>query len=60
MYTFIKVFCKTNLLMYFYKTQRLKSYSWFILPMFDPNLIQNEFIYQTEGGKWNSWGIQIE
>jgi hypothetical protein len=37
--------------MYFshFQTQRLKSYSWFIVPMFDSNLIQNDFFYQTGG-----------
>jgi hypothetical protein len=51
MYTFMKVFHKTNLLLYFshFQTQRLKSYLWFIFPMFDSNLIQNDFFYQTGG-----------
>jgi hypothetical protein len=47
----MKVFYKTNLLMYFshFQTQQLKSYSRFIFPMFDSNLVQNVFFYQTGG-----------
>jgi hypothetical protein len=38
----MKVIFKTNLFIQFshFQTQRLKSYSWFIFPVFDSNLIQ--------------------
>jgi hypothetical protein len=51
MYTFMKIFYKINLLMWFshFQTQWLKSYSWFIFPMFGSNLVQNDFFYQTGG-----------
>jgi hypothetical protein len=51
MYIFMKIFYKTNLLMLFshLQTQLLKSYSWFIFLMFNLNLVQNDFFYQTEG-----------
>jgi hypothetical protein len=58
MYTFMKVFCKTNLFMLFshFQTQQLKSYSWFIFLIFDSNYVQNDLIYQTGGnilmGAW--------
>jgi hypothetical protein len=59
MYTFIKVFCKTNLLILkkkdksidvfsHFKTQQLKNYSWFIFLLFDWNLIQNDLFYGYE------------
>jgi hypothetical protein len=52
MYTFMKVFYKTNLLMYFRisKLNDLKvSYSWFIFLMFDSNLVQNDFFTKPKG-----------
>ena len=49
-YIFMKVFFKTNLFIWFhiFQTQQPKSYSWFIFPMFDSNLIQNDFLYGYE------------
>jgi hypothetical protein len=46
----MKVFFKTNLFIWFshFQTQHLKSYSRFIFPMFDSNLVQNDFLYQHE------------
>ena len=48
MYIFMKVFFKINLFMWFslFQTQQLKSYSWFIFPMFNLNLVQNDLFYQ--------------
>ena len=47
----MKVFFKTNLFICFshFQIQQLKSYSRFIFPMFDPNLIQNDFLYGYGG-----------
>jgi hypothetical protein len=32
-----------------FQTQQLKSYPWFIFPMFDRNLIQNDMFYEYGG-----------
>jgi hypothetical protein len=56
MYIFMKVYFKTNLFILFlhFQTQRLKSYSWFIFPMFDQNLVQNDFFYQYGGSMYTN------
>jgi len=47
MYTFMKVFFKTNLFVGFlhFQIQHLKSYLWFIFSMFDLNFVQNDLLY---------------
>ena len=47
----MKVFFKTNLFIWFFyfETQQLKSYSWFMFPMFDPNLVQNDILFEYGG-----------
>jgi hypothetical protein len=54
MCTFMKVFCNTNLFMWFshFQTQPLKSYSCFIFLTFDSNLVQNDFIYRIGGSNY--------
>jgi len=44
----MKIFFKTNLFIYFlhFQTQQLKSYSWFIFLIFDPNFVQSDFLYR--------------
>jgi len=48
---FMKVLFKTNLFVWFshFQTQQLKSSSWFIFPMLDPSLVQNDLNYQYGG-----------
>ena len=36
----------------YFETQQLKSYSWFMFPMFDPNFIENDILF--EYGESNS------
>jgi hypothetical protein len=47
----MKVFFKANLLIWLshFQTQQLKSYSWFIFPIFDQNFVQNDFIFEYWG-----------
>jgi hypothetical protein len=56
MYIFMKVIFKTNLFIWFahFQIQQIKSYSWFIFPMFDSNLVQNDFKKGTGGSIWFS------
>ena len=44
----MKVFFKNNLFIWFlyFEIQQLKRYLRFIFPMFDPNLIQNDFLFE--------------
>ena len=35
-----------------FETQQLKSYSWFIFSMFDPNIVQNEYGGSTLQKEW--------
>jgi hypothetical protein len=61
-YIFMKLFFKTNLFIWFlyFQTQQLKSYSWFIFPMFDPNLVQNDFLYGYGGSiSQPRWSLQL-
>jgi len=58
-YTFIKVFFKTNLFIYFlyFQTQKLESYIWFIFSKFDSNLILNVrffFVWSEYGASTSS------
>jgi len=50
-YIYMKIFFKTNLFILFlyFETQQLKSYSWFIFPTFDLNLVQNDFLFKYGG-----------
>ena len=47
----MKVFFKNNLFIWFlyFEIQQLKRYLRFIFPMFDPNLIQNNFVFEYGG-----------
>ena len=51
MYIFMKVCFKTNLLMWFshFQTQQLKTYSWFIFPIFDPALSKKTSFSNLKG-----------
>ena len=43
---------KTNLFIWFlyFETQQLKSYLWFMFPMFNPNLIENNILFESTEG----------
>ena len=42
---------KTSIFIWFlyFETQQLKSYSWFMFPIFDPNLVQNDILFEYGG-----------
>jgi hypothetical protein len=58
MYIFVKVFFKTNIFIWFlyFQTQQYKSYLWFIFSVFDPSLVQNDFIFKHEGSTFHLSG----
>jgi len=39
----------------YFETQQLESYSWFIFLMFDPNLVQNDILFEYGGSILDSW-----
>ena len=51
MYIFMKVFFKISLFIWFsyFQIQQIKSYPRFIFLIFDPNLVQNDFLYGYGG-----------
>lgn len=65
MYTFIKVFFKTNLCIYFLHFQTQQSttwdYLWFIFPRFDLNVVLNDLLCEYGGSKLqpNVWCLYV-
>ena len=60
----MKIFFKINLFIWLshFQTQQLKSYSLFIFLIFDPSLVQNDFIFLAwreyavlQFASWDQW-----
>jgi len=43
-----------------FQTQQVKSYSWFIFLMFDPNLVQNDSLYEYRASMWYKYEFFLE